>query len=257
MSKLPVFRTTLLRHHSTRQRIIIGVVWLPVLIIFVIALQLRSNYERGLFAFLLWIISCVSAMVLTHKIGEEPRGKFYKEISLPESVRGEFSLGRDWRPWFFMAGFYIVLLALRLDTSTLIRFFLIVAGLALLIVANYLALNGIFNKVIALRVDDEGHIFFRRRNQDWQPLIITDYVRISCEIGVSGQSRYTVPIKIIFFTTNSKKPALSIPISYVRSKRYDSLVPSEVMSNFFKEKCMEHHYDFNDRPIAWVATRHK
>lgn len=253
MNNRPTFGIGLRKYLSRRQIITSILVFIGgfILAFAIIGIFLpQIDDPKRPFVSVILSLSHTILSILVNRITKKPAGKFYTAILSPEAVRGEFSLGQDWGNLLIIIILFLFVGIVLPTTPLYIRLSLVVIGIPVLVVLQFLARSGRFNQIVALRVDDEGNISFRRRDQDWQPLILTNYHKIACE-NVSDM------IKISFFVSDNKKPSLSIPISHVRSTQFNSIVASEIMSAFFKEKCVEHRYDFNNRPIAWVATRHK
>lgn len=257
MSESPVGTTTQ-KYLSTRQKMTIGAVWLIGLIIFFMIFGLPPNDKNQRPIFILLPLTGLIVVFFTSIVMDNPTGKPYIKIIAPEGLSGEFSVRQHWPLWLVCsAPFFIFFLAEGIsDHKPPTPLFIFVSAFTFLSVSIYgLAFMGVFNPVTALRIDDKGQIFFRHHNENWKQLLITDYEEVVCRFGLTRQSMEC--IEMLFFEPNSNTKAISIPLTWIRSKYYNSLVSGEVVSEFFWIKCDEARYRMDTKALKWQAVRRK
>lgn len=249
--------TTLQRHLSTRQKILIGVVWGGMVCGIVAVAWFAPQADGSSLFSLTAIIGAIIAFTLTFRIALRPAGTPYIQITAVEGLRGEFSITRQWPVligiWVGMIALVCILGILEEPRGAPVIYGWALTGLIALFFYGFLLVRAL-DRVIFFRVDDDGAIFIKRARGDWIPLRLTDYRRIVLRT-MSGRHASAAPSQLDFLEPVAGVAALSIPILYVKSRRYGTMAYSTIIEEFFREACKRAGHRVMMKGGGWEAVK--
>lgn len=251
----PPIGTTIQKYLSTGQKITISAVWLVTIGGIFLSAWLAPDMEDNPLFTVITIVGVIAAFILTFKIALRPAGTPYIQITSPEGLRGDFSITRQWPGmigiWVGMITLVCILGILEEPRGAPVIYGWALTGLIALFFYGFL-LSRALDRVTMFRIEDDGAMFIKRARGDWIPLRVSDYRRV---VGrtMSGRHASNIPTQIVFSDPlNDSAKALSLPIMFVKSRRYGTMAYGTFIDEFFRKACERAGYRVTIRG-GWVA----
>lgn len=243
--------TTIQYNLSTRQKISMALVWLLTIGgIFAVASVLPKAEENSWLA----IVVILGAWFITFRIAMRPAGTPYTQITSPAGLRGEFNIARQWPAmvgiWVGMIALVCIMAIPQEPRGAPVIYGWALTGLIPLFIYGILLIRAL-DRVTMFRIDDDGAVFIRRGRHDWEPLRVTDYRRIVLRT-MSGRSASNIPTRLDFLEPVAGGRKVSIPMMYVKSRRYGTMAYGTIIEEFFRKACERARYHVTMKG-GWVA----
>lgn len=239
---------------SFAQNLLIALVWVAFFAVIVVAANIDPSGGEAFAPVILGMM--VFAFVVMLLIARRPRGREYRMIVSAAGIRGDFRIRRlyplmaTWICLLFTSVCVMGMLSEPPNSRATIGW--AATGIAFMI-GYAIVLLSVRRAIIGLRVDENGHVWLRRRGESWEPLHINEYRHAYGRI-VTGRMGSTAS-RIDFLQPSGDARPIKFPLLMVRSELYGTPTSGVFISGFFQDYVRKSGWRVESkRDGAWKAT---